>query len=119
LERRFTIKTEQLRGILSANIKARREALGYSQEKLAEFAGISARMIKEIEGGRTWISDRTLIKLAESLKVDVFQLFVPSGEENSKIVAILKTIRQNLTDNVGMYIDQYIEAESTKMERSN
>jgi len=70
-------KTATLRKTLSANIKKHREQLGITQEKLAEAAGISANMINDIEGCRTWISDKTLVKLATALKVETYRLFLP------------------------------------------
>jgi transcriptional regulator with XRE-family HTH domain len=71
------MNVEKLRASLSANIKKRRKILGFSQEKLAEAADISSNMMNDIEGRRTWVSDKTVAKLAEALKVDVYQLFVP------------------------------------------
>ena len=70
-------KTATLRKTLSANIKKHREQLEITQEKLAEAAGISANMINDIEGCRTWISDKTLVKLATALKVETYRLFLP------------------------------------------
>ena len=67
-----------LRKTLSSNIKKHREFLGLTQEKLAEEAGISANMINDIEGCRSWISDKTLIKLASALKIETYRLFTPS-----------------------------------------
>ena len=55
-----------------------RELLGISQDKLAENSGISSNMIKDIEGCRTWVSDKTLIKLASALKTDIYRLFIPA-----------------------------------------
>jgi len=68
---------KDIRKILSSNIKKHREKLGLSQEKLAEIAEISTMMIKDIEGCRTWVSDKTLINLAFALKTDVFRLLMP------------------------------------------
>jgi len=51
--------------------------LGFSQEKLAENAEISTMMIKDIEGCRTWVSDKTLISLASALKTDIYRLLMP------------------------------------------
>jgi transcriptional regulator with XRE-family HTH domain len=70
-------KVSDLRKILSKNIKRHREMLGISQEKLAESTGMSAMMIKDIEGCRTWVSDKTLIALASALQTDIFRLFLP------------------------------------------
>jgi transcriptional regulator with XRE-family HTH domain len=68
---------KNFRKILSINIKNHREKLGLSQEKLAENAEISTMMIKDIEGCRTWVSDKTLISLASALKTDIYRLFMP------------------------------------------
>ena len=78
-------KVENIRKSLSSNIKKYREQLGITQEKLAEKAGISANMINDIEGCRTWISDKTLIKLATALKVDTYRLFVPQNLSETDI----------------------------------
>jgi transcriptional regulator with XRE-family HTH domain len=72
---------EKLRASLSTNIKKRRKILGLSQEKLAETANISSNMINDIEGCRTWVSDKTILKLAKALKVEVFELFIPPPDE--------------------------------------
>ena len=93
-----------LRKILSKNIKKKRELLGISQEKLAEKTGISSNMIKDIEGCRTWVSDKTIIKLAYALKTDVYRLFISPGiqeEEIQKktvqdIVEILTKIKKDI-----------------------
>lgn len=66
-----------IRKTLSANIKKHRNLLGLTQEKLAEKAGISANMVNDIEGCRTWISDKTLLKLATALQVETYCLFLP------------------------------------------
>ena len=72
------IKTLDIRKALSNNIKKHRELQGLSQEKLAEKAGISSNMIKDIEGCRSWVSDKTLVKLATALKIDIYLLFIPA-----------------------------------------
>ena len=70
-------KTDNLRKILSVNIKKQRALLDLSQEKLAETTGISVNMIKDIEGCRTWVSDKTLIKLSSTFNIDIYRLLVP------------------------------------------
>jgi transcriptional regulator with XRE-family HTH domain len=87
-------KNEDLRKILSKNIRNQREIQGISQEKLAEITGISVNMIKDIEGCRTWVSDKTLIKLANALKTETFRLFMVSLSNNDEIY---KTIAHDLS----------------------
>jgi len=68
---------KELRKILSFNLKKHREKLGFSQEKLAENAKLSTMMVKDIEGCRTWVSDKTLTSLASALKTDTYRLLMP------------------------------------------
>ena len=72
----------QTKECLALNIKALRKRYGFSQEKLAEIADLSAQSISDIEGCRTWVSDKTLEKLAIALDVDIFRLFMPINENN-------------------------------------
>ena len=67
----------EIRKTLSLNIKKQRKILGLTQEKLAEAADLSAQTINDIEGCRMWVSDKTIIKLAQVLYIDVYQLFTP------------------------------------------
>ncbi|MCL2185488.1 MAG: helix-turn-helix domain-containing protein [Treponema sp.] len=70
-------KKQDLRQILSANIKEQRKILGISQEKLAEKAGLSWQTVNSIECMRTWVSDNTLEALASVFKIETFQLLMP------------------------------------------
>jgi transcriptional regulator with XRE-family HTH domain len=70
-------KKLELRRILAANLKEQRNLLGLSQEKLAEMAGLSWQTINSIECHRTWVSDKTLESLSDSLKIETFQLLLP------------------------------------------
>lgn len=64
-----------IRHILAQNIKKRRKELGITQEKLAELANISVPYMNDIERSQTWVSDKTLAKLATALLLDVSMLF--------------------------------------------
>jgi len=102
---------EKLRKTLSQNIKNRRKTLGISQEKLAEMADLSIQTINGIEGCRIWISDKTMIKLSQALKLESYQLLMPelgcpiSPGDPLSIENLLnfqqslqKTLQQALTD---------------------
>ena len=90
-------KAESLRMTLSANIKKHRESTGLTQEKLAEKAGISANMVNDIEGCRTWISDKTLVSLASALKVETYRLFLPlTASDNDITKTVVKDLAQDL-----------------------
>lgn len=57
----------ELRQNLSANIKMYRKRLSLTQEKLAEMSELSSQTINDIEGCRTWVSDKSLVKISEVL----------------------------------------------------
>jgi transcriptional regulator with XRE-family HTH domain len=63
------------------NIKHRRKVLGISQEKLAKAAELSAQTVNDIEGCRIWVSDKTMVKLAGVLQVEVYQLLLPALQD--------------------------------------
>jgi len=115
----FVIKPEPLRAYLSANIKARREALNISQEKLAELADVSIQMIKGIEGQRTWVSDKMLVNLAHVLGVPAFQLLIPSGgtvspADTALISGLLRSLRQNIHDDINSRFDRLVSADTPR-----
>jgi transcriptional regulator with XRE-family HTH domain len=68
---------EGLRGLLSQNIKRFRQRKGWSQAKLAEKMEISTNYLSDIETKRGWVSPFSLIKLANALEIEVFELFKP------------------------------------------
>lgn len=72
----------ELREYLSKNIKLYRKRLFLTQEKLAERAGLSAQTINDIEGCRTWVSDKSLIKIADSLRTTPAELLLPYQSAN-------------------------------------
>ena len=74
----------QLREILSQNIKKYRKGK-FTQEQLAEEIGVSTQNINDIEGKRRWPRESTLIKIAEILEIEVYQLFIPQNLTEIKI----------------------------------
>ena len=75
---------QQLHETLSQNIKKYRKGK-YTQEQLAEKIGVSAQNINDFEGKRRWPRESTLIKIAEALEIEVYQLFIPHDLSNIKI----------------------------------
>jgi len=76
----MTENESKLRKAMATNIKHFRSKLGFSQEKLAETTGVSDQTINDIEGCRTWVSDKTIVKIACALNVEVYQLLLPKTE---------------------------------------
>ena len=64
---------------LSQNIKFYRKDK-FTQETLAEKVGVSAHNINNIEGKRRFPRTENLIKIADALGVEVYQLFIPKDK---------------------------------------
>ena len=77
-------ESASLRKTLSNNIRSYRRDLHLTQETLAENADISLSYLADIEHCKTWISDKTLLKLAKSLHKQPFELLVDQNESKEK-----------------------------------
>lgn len=74
---------DDLKNVLSLNIKKYRKNK-FTQETLAEKIGVSSQNINDIEGKRRFPRSDTLVKIADALDVQVYELFVP--QDNTPIV---------------------------------
>jgi transcriptional regulator with XRE-family HTH domain len=70
---------QELRGILSKNIKRHRQSRNLSQADLAEKLNLSVNFLCNIENGNRWVSPQTLVKFASVLNVEPYELFRPEG----------------------------------------
>lgn len=95
----------ELRQILSSNIKAKRKLYNLTQEKLAEETGLSTQTINDIEGCRTWVSDKTIIKLAETLHTTPSNLLASNETETSEKSQLFKALK----DELNSLIDEQME----------
>lgn len=66
----------ELKETLSKNIKKYRKGK-FTQETLAEAIGVSSQNINDIEGKRRWPREETLVKLADILGIEIYELFIP------------------------------------------
>jgi len=97
----------KLRKVLSANIKYYRAKFGFSQEKLAESIELSAQTINDIEGCRTWVSDKTVIKIAQAFNIEAYQLLYPQTEAEKLFpVKVSSDILQDLKETIIKDIDR-------------
>jgi transcriptional regulator with XRE-family HTH domain len=103
---------------LASNIKAKRAILKISQERLAELANISSQMVNGIEGCRTWVSDKTLEKIASSLKVKVYQLMLPEKcrliDKDEYISVELENLKNIVKDDIDSCFDNFVYEEKRR-----
>jgi len=117
----MTIKTPEVRLIPSKNLKAQRNKLGFSQEKFAEISGLSVQTINDIEGGRRWVSDRSITKLSIALNVECFQLLIPDYFMNKKetnttqnLMKLKKNIHEGIDALINTQFINFIKEEFLK-----
>ena len=102
---------------MSNNIKKYRGILHYSQEKLAEKAGLSSQTLNDIEGCRRWVSSKTISKLAKTLQISEYQLLFPEEESQNPADSPLKaliTLQQNIKNGIDTQFEDAIETGNFK-----
>ena len=107
-------ETEGLRRTLSNNIREFRRDLHLTQEQLAENADISLSYLADIEHCKTWISDRTLMKLSRALHRQPFELLVEAESDSERtnireISDIIYNEKKELIKNVSDICDRTIQ----------
>lgn len=102
---------EDVRKILANNIRKRRKELGITQIKLAELADISEPYMNDIERCQTWVSDKTLAKLAWALNLELHELFTENDEPKKESDAEKNTylLFQQSKQEMHNYIDKSFE----------
>lgn len=111
-----------LRETLAKNIKTARKTLNITQAKLAEYTDLSEPYMNDIERGKTWLSEATLLKISKVLHKEPWQLLVPysaedilnsptteyqKNEEKEDLELISKI--QKIKNNINKYVDTETE----------
>ena len=78
------MQEQEIRALLAENIKKYRNKRGWNQLYLSEKLDISTNFLSEIETGKGWVSPLTLSKLANTLEIEVYELFKPIGTDKTK-----------------------------------
>jgi len=112
---------QKLRQLLSLNIKRFRSRRGWSQAKLAEKLDISTNFLSDIETTKGWVSPLTLVKLASTLNVEVYELFKPENSVSGDLKDVVNKLAQDLTivmtEAVEYSRKQYTEENKTKSKK--
>jgi len=81
---------KNLRAILSQNIRRFRGYRKLSQADFAEKVDISIPFLSDIENGKKWLSPTTLVKIADALNIEVYELLKPETIIPDNAVNILE-----------------------------
>jgi transcriptional regulator with XRE-family HTH domain len=81
LAKKVIPEEQSLKDNLSSNIKKYRHRRKWSQFTLAAKINISTNFLADIEAGNTWVSAKTLVKLAQAFNIEAFELLKPQKED--------------------------------------
>jgi transcriptional regulator with XRE-family HTH domain len=95
-----------IRGLLSFNIKKRRQILELSQVQLAEKIGTSTQYLGQIEQNKKFPSFEMLERIAEALEVDSPQLFSMETYSQTAIQQFKADLKINLEKAIDDFIDK-------------
>jgi transcriptional regulator with XRE-family HTH domain len=107
-----------LRNLLSVNIKRFRQRKGWSQAKLAEKMVISTNYLSDIETGRGWVSPLSLVKLANALEIDVFELFRPQEAVPADIINTVNKCLEDFSSSLRLSFDKSITDSMKKIKKN-
>ena len=113
---------KELLETLSWNIKYYRKGK-YTQETLAEKIGVSFQNINNVEGMRRFPRTENLVKIADALGVEVYQLFIPKDkplieiEETPEIELIRSELEKRIYCDVRKSFNKMIDKMEEKIEK--
>jgi len=111
-----------IRKIMAINIKRIRKEMDLTQAELAERTEISSGYMCDIERARRWPSAGKLARIAEILKMEPFQLLLPSEDSpyfdrRKTLTTFSKQVREALNKNISAVYENMInEYDATKIE---
>ena len=100
-----------IREILALNLKEYRRKSGFTQEKLAEKAGISANYLSMVEISRKFPTPEMLDRLAQALDIHTFQLFDPTATPDGALLHLEQAIVENIETVIRRTIKQDMVSE--------
>ncbi|MDL2229524.1 helix-turn-helix transcriptional regulator [Treponema sp. OttesenSCG-928-L16] len=111
-------KPLEIQEILSKNLKEQRKKMGYSQEKFAEISGLSVQTVNDIEGGRKWVSAKTITKLSVALQIECYELLMPEfSTKNMKettstqqLLELMKKLKKGANSQIDEYFTEFIKS---------
>jgi transcriptional regulator with XRE-family HTH domain len=92
---------KDLRTILSQNIRKFRGYRKLSQADFAEKIDISIPFLSDIENGKKWVSPATLLKIADALKIEAYELLKPETIIPDNTVNILEKYTADIYQIIG------------------
>lgn len=107
-------KQDKVRGVLAANLKRYRSALGLSQEKFAEKVSLGHSMIAAIENQKKYPSSDSLNEICSFLNIEPYQLFLPENLTKNDSVSELGSLRERMKEDLNTLVNDRFREFITK-----
>jgi len=85
-------KTASVREIFAKNLRENRRKCGFSQEKLAEKAGISTQYLAMMEIARKFPTSEVLERIAAAMNIYVYELFLIEHSPREELALLRQEI---------------------------
>ena len=96
---------KELRTTLGANLKRYRNIHKITQMEFAEKVNISIPFLSDIENGKKWVSPKTLVKMADTLKIEAYELLKPERVLPDNAGNILESYTADIYSTFGKVLD--------------
>jgi transcriptional regulator with XRE-family HTH domain len=98
-------KPASIREIFAKNLRENRRKCGFSQEKLAENAGITTQYLAMMEIARKFPSSEVLERLAAAMGIKVYELFLIDHSPREE----LELLRRDIINEMKQTFDESLE----------
>jgi transcriptional regulator with XRE-family HTH domain len=105
-------QSANLREILAKNLRENRRKCGFSQEKLAEKAGISTQYLAMIEIARKFPAADVLERIAGSMDIKVYELFLIDHSPKEELEQLRKDIICEMKQTFGEIVKDALKSVS-------
>ena len=110
--------TEQdLRAILSQNLRKFRSYRKLSQADFAEKIDISIPFLSHIENGKKWVSPVTLAKMADALNIEVYELLKPEAIIPDYSANLLEKYTDEIQKTIGVSLETILKKYLNKLSK--
>jgi transcriptional regulator with XRE-family HTH domain len=102
-------KSVPLREILAKNLRENRRKCGFSQEKLAERAGISTQYLAMLEIARKFPASEVLERLAGAMGIKVYELFLIDHSPREELELLRRDIISEMEQTFREIVEQTLK----------
>ena len=110
---------DQLKSIVRANIRRYRGFRKWTQADLAEKLDISVNFLSDVENGKKWISLTNIVKFANVLNIEPFELFKPANAPAPDVSVLLTKYNDQVKEALSVSIENIYNYFQSGIDKNN